>query len=55
MEDKIIYEVLRVINSKAIFLENHLSRMKNSFELVGEEFTLTYDEISRKIDNLIKS
>ena len=55
MEDKIIYEVLRVINSKAIFLENHLSRMKNSFELVDEKFTLSYEEISMKIDDLIKS
>ena len=55
MEEKIIYEVLRVINGKSIFLENHLSRMKNSFELINEKFTLTYEEISRKIDDLIKS
>ena len=54
MEEKIIYEVLRVINGKSIFLENHLSRMKNSFELIDEKFTLTYEEISRKIDDLIK-
>jgi len=54
MEEKIIYEVLRVINGKSIFLENHLSRMKNSFELINEKFTLTYEEISRKIDDLIK-
>jgi len=55
MEDKIIYEVLRVIDGKPIFLENHFSRMKNSFELINEKFTLTYEEISMKIDNLIKA
>ena len=55
MEDKIIYEVLRVINGKPIFLENHLRRMKNSFELINEEFTLSYEEISMKINNLIKT
>ena len=55
MEDKIIYEVLRVINGKPIFLENHLERMKNSFELINEKFTLSYEEISMKIDNLIKT
>ena len=55
MEDKIIYEVLRVINGKPIFLENHLKRMKNSFELINEEFGLTYEELSMKINNLIKT
>ena len=55
MEDKIIYEVLRVMNGKPIFLENHLRRMKNSFELIGEKFTLSDAEISIKIDNLIKN
>ena len=29
MEDKIIYEVLRVVEGKPLFLENHLKRMKN--------------------------
>lgn len=55
MEDKIIYEVLRVIDGKPIFLENHLERMKNSFKLINKEFTLKYDEISAKINTLIKS
>jgi len=55
MEDKIIYEVLRVIDGKPIFLENHFSRMKNSFELINEEFTLSYEDISMKIDDLIKA
>ncbi|AGX44946.1 aminotransferase class IV [Clostridium saccharobutylicum] len=55
MEDKIIYEVLRVIDGKPIFLENHLERMKNSFKLINKEFTLKYDEISAKINRLIQS
>ena len=55
MEDKIIYEVLRVINGKPIFLETHLRRMKNSFRLINEKFKLSYEEISINIDNLIKT
>ena len=55
MEDKIIYEVLRVINGKPIFLETHLERMKNSFELINKEFKFSYDEISMEINNLIKT
>lgn len=54
MEDRIIYEVLRVINKKPIFLENHLERMKNSFELINEEFKLTYEKISAEIHDLIE-
>lgn len=55
MEDKIIYEVLRVVEGKPLFLENHLKRMKNSFELINEDFELSYDEISEKIKGLIIS
>lgn len=53
MQDKIIYEVLRVIDKKPIFLENHLERMENSFKLINEEFKLSYEEISTKIHELI--
>lgn len=55
MEEKIIYEVLRVMNGKPIFLENHLERMENSFKLIDEKFAITYEEISTKIDDLIKN
>lgn len=55
MEDKIIYEVLRVVDGKPLFLEDHLNRMKNSFELINEEFKLNYYEISEKIKKLIVS
>lgn len=54
MSDKIIYEVLRVMDGKPIFLENHLKRMENSFKLINEKFTLSYEEISDKIKELIK-
>lgn len=55
MDEKIIYEVLRVINGIPIFLEAHLKRMKNSFQLINEEFSMNYEEIATKINDLIKS
>lgn len=55
MEDKIIYEVLRVIDRKPIFLESHLKRMENSFNLINEEFSVSYEEINKEIDSLIES
>lgn len=53
MKDKVVYEVLRVIDGKPLFLEDHLERMKNSFDLINEEFLLKNDEIKEKIKNLI--
>jgi len=54
MEEKIIYEVLRVIDGKPIFLENHFKRMENSFKLIGQEAVLIYEEVSNKIYDVIK-
>ncbi len=54
MEEKVIYEVLRVIEGKPIFLEAHIKRMENSFKLVNTEFPLNYEEILMKIQKLIK-
>ncbi|MDO5518373.1 MAG: aminotransferase class IV [Clostridium sp.] len=55
MKERVIYEVLRVIDGKPLFLESHLERMKNSFKLINEEFSLSYDEICDEINKLIKS
>lgn len=55
MKERVIYEVLRVIDGKPLFLERHLSRMKNSFELINEEFSLKSEDICAKINMLIKS
>lgn len=54
MNKKVIYEVLRIIDGKPLFLEDHMRRMKNSFDLIGEKFTLKYDEIKERINRLIK-
>ena len=54
MEEKVIYEVLRVIDGKPIFLEAHIKRMKNSFKLVGQEFPLKFEKIRAKIRELVK-
>lgn len=55
MEEKVIYEVLRVIDGKPIFLEAHIKRMENSFKLIGKDFPLKYDDISVKISELIRN
>lgn len=54
MEEKIIYEVLRVIDGVPIFLEAHIKRMENSFRLVGKEFPLKVEDVYKKINDVIK-
>lgn len=53
MNNRVIYEVLRIIDGKPIFLEDHLIRMKNSFKLINEDFELKDEEICAKIKKLI--
>ena len=38
---KVIYEVIRIINGKPLFYEEHYERMKNSFKLSNVEFKIT--------------
>ena len=54
MEEKVIYEVLRIIDGKPVFLESHIQRMENSFKLVGEKFPLDYNDICLQISELVK-
>ena len=53
-KEKIIYEVLRVVNGKPAFLKDHLERMKKSFKLINKEFPYDEDEIEKLIIEVIK-
>ena len=53
-EGKIINEVLRIIEGKPLFLEDHYKRMKNSYKLSGVELKETYDELKKQILTLVK-
>lgn len=55
MEEKVIYEVLRIIDGKPVFLEAHIKRMENSFKLVGEKFPLNYNDICKQISELVRN
>ena len=54
-KEKIIYEVLRVLMEKPVFLKDHLERMKRSFKLINMEFPFNdEDEIEKLIIEVIK-
>lgn len=50
---KSLYEVLRIIDGKPLFLQRHLERLENSAKLISVELWLTEDEIKEKIKQLI--
>ena len=50
-----LYEVIRVINSIPVFLEDHLARLYNSAQLIGFENLPGSDELVNCINNFIAS
>lgn len=49
-----VYETLRVINSRAVFLRDHLMRLKKSSDEIYLPLKVSEIEISEWIENLIK-
>ena len=53
MKEQVIYEVLRVIEGKPLFLEKHIERMSNSFRIINKEMPFSDGEITEKLKELI--
>lgn len=51
---KALYEVIRIIDGRPLFLERHFNRLENSSKLIGVELWITKDETKEKIKQLIK-
>lgn len=49
-----IYEVIRVIDRKPIFLKEHFDRMNNSIKLSGYKEEMEYESFKKSIEMLIK-
>lgn len=49
-----IYEVIRVIDRKPIFLKEHFNRMNNSIKLSGYKEEMQYESFKASIEKLIK-
>jgi branched-chain amino acid aminotransferase len=48
-----IYEVFRVMNGTAIFLEDHFIRLKQSMKIQQISFIMDYAEFKMKVNKLI--
>jgi branched-chain amino acid aminotransferase len=53
-QGKIIYEVIRVINGKLLFIEDHMIRFMNSISLSGNRSPFTSKEITAQLHKLVK-
>ncbi|WDC84413.1 aminotransferase class IV [Caloramator sp. mosi_1] len=49
-----IYEVIRLINGKPVFLEDHIERLNNSAKLLNVDFYAEVDNIGKQIIQLAK-
>lgn len=49
-----IYEVIRIINGKPVFLEDHIERLNNSAKILGVNFSIETKEIQNQIIYLAK-
>lgn len=54
-KNEIIYEVLRVVNRKPLFLEQHIRRMEKSFNVINKTFYYEECKIREFIETLINS
>jgi branched-chain amino acid aminotransferase len=49
-----VYEVVRIVDGKPLFLDEHYQRLQNSTMLLNKPFKLTKEGMQKDIDNLIR-
>lgn len=52
--DESVYEVIRIIDGFALFIEDHFARLKNSLKIKGVEFEMQYEDFQHYIAELVK-
>ena len=50
-----VYEVFRIMDGVALFLEEHYERLEKSMASIGKEAPLTLDELRERIEDLIEA
>ena len=53
-ENSKVYEVIRIINSKPLFLHEHVSRFNKSIKLIGLNKKYEYNEILSMINKIVE-
>lgn len=53
--NKLIYEVIRIVDGVPLFLEGHIERFANSFKIEELAFPYKFDKLKEYIDTLVKA
>lgn len=48
-----IYEIVRIVDGSALFLEDHYERLEGSATLIGKTLPLKYDGLAKHINDLV--
>jgi branched-chain amino acid aminotransferase len=51
--DNSVYEVIRIMDGVALFLEDHYARLQNSMNIKGVDFAMDYQQFQQKISELV--
>lgn len=51
--DESVYEVIRIMDGIALFLEDHFARLKDSLMIKGFEFEMHYEEFKQHVAELV--
>jgi branched-chain amino acid aminotransferase len=54
ISDGLVYEVIRILDGKALFSEDHYARLKNTLNSTGSEIDMTLDDFKRYMFELAK-
>ncbi len=52
--DQLVYEVIRVIDGVALFLEDHFERLERSMQIQGLKFQMAYPDFKQNIAELVR-
>jgi len=52
--DRLVYEVIRIVDGVPLFLEDHYNRLQKSMEIQGIAFGMEYQEFRQKIAKLVQ-
>lgn len=53
--NKLIYEVIRIVDEVPLFLEGHMERFENSFKIEEIGFPYKFDKLKEYINSLVKA
>lgn len=52
-EKEKVYEIIRIIDGRPLFFEDHIDRLNNSLSIIGLNYRVTYDQMRKVIKTVL--